>query len=206
MAYQWSFNGAQVAGATNSFLTRSSAQPTDAGDYYVEISNAYGSITSGPVTMTVFSVQPTNLTVFAGHDAQFALMATPPTPLQCQWQFGGTNLPGATNATLLLSAATKEQAGLYTLTVKSPTGQAASSAAALLVRDPPAAVLASALCPDGGPFQFTVTGAGDLAYVVEVSTNLLDWQPLITNTPPFAVVAQNATNSLQRFYRALCRP
>ena len=204
LSYQWRLNGNAIPNAILPSLTVTNAGPQDAGTYSVLVTNSLGSQTSSGAGLTVISVQPTNLAVLAGQDAQFVLLASPPTSLRCQWQFGGTNIPGATNATLLLSAVTKDQAGQYVVTVTNAAGQTASSAGTLLVCDPSAASLDSPICLGGGQFQFDVTGAPGLAYVVEVSTNLVDWEPLTTNTPPFAVVDQVATNSWQRFYRAIC--
>ncbi|OQC26763.1 MAG: Xanthan lyase precursor [Verrucomicrobia bacterium ADurb.Bin063] len=46
LAYQWRFNGADLAGATQSSLTRNSAQPAHSGYYQVVVSNAFGTVTS----------------------------------------------------------------------------------------------------------------------------------------------------------------
>ncbi len=53
--YQWSLNGAAIAGATGSTFTVSNAQPGNAGDYTVTISNALGSVTSNRASLTVSS-------------------------------------------------------------------------------------------------------------------------------------------------------
>jgi hypothetical protein len=202
---QWLFDGTTVIpGATNLALTLPTVKPADGGDYSLILSNAYGATTSAPVTLTVISVQPTNLTVFAGQDAQFTLLATPPASLLSQWGFGGADVPAATSATLQLSAVRSAQAGQYVVTVTNAAGQVASAAATLEV-DFPAAALDSPLCASS-QFQFTVNGVPGLTYVVEASTNLLDWEAVATNTPPFVFVDQTASDCSQRFYRAVCRP
>jgi hypothetical protein len=71
---------------------------------------------------------------------------------------------------------------------------------------PTPAVLAGLRCTNGSPFQFSIFGTPSLTYVVEASTNLVEWSALATNTPPFVFVDQTNTNCPQRFYRALCRP
>jgi hypothetical protein len=54
LSYQWSFNGTNVInGATASSLTISNAQFTDAGNYSVTVTNAYGSATSSNALLTV---------------------------------------------------------------------------------------------------------------------------------------------------------
>ncbi|HOC57610.1 MAG TPA: immunoglobulin domain-containing protein [Verrucomicrobiota bacterium] len=46
LAYQWRFNGADLAGATQSSLARNNAQPANSGYYQVVVSNAFGMATS----------------------------------------------------------------------------------------------------------------------------------------------------------------
>ena len=54
-AYQWHFNGSDLAGATDSSYVIASAQPADAGTYSVTVSNAGGTVTSSNATLTVDS-------------------------------------------------------------------------------------------------------------------------------------------------------
>jgi len=54
-----------------------------------------------------------------------------------------------------------------------------------------------------GQFSFAVNGSAGSQYVVEASTNLIDWVSLETNTVPFAFVDPDAANFGQRFYQAL---
>ncbi|HEX8291143.1 MAG TPA: immunoglobulin domain-containing protein, partial [Pyrinomonadaceae bacterium] len=51
--YQWQKNGSDIAGANGPGLTLSNVQPSDAGDYSVEVSNDAGVATSDPATLTV---------------------------------------------------------------------------------------------------------------------------------------------------------
>jgi hypothetical protein len=67
---------------------------------------------------------------------------------------------------------------------------------------PPLARLASAVRLIG-QFSFTVTGASGQQYVVETSTNLTQWTPVITNTAPFTYVGGNLNQFNQQFYRAI---
>jgi len=57
-----------------------------------------------------------------------------------------------------------------------------------------------------GSFGFNVQGQAGQVVVIEVSTNLLDWLPLQTNTlgaAPFYFSDPDTTNFTQRFYRAV---
>ncbi len=53
LTYQWRLNNGAIAGATSSTFTLSNAQFTDAGSYTVVVTNAAGSVTSLPATLTV---------------------------------------------------------------------------------------------------------------------------------------------------------
>jgi hypothetical protein len=53
LAYQWRFNGGNVAGATNSAFTITNAQSANTGAYSVVISNSSGAVTSSPATLWV---------------------------------------------------------------------------------------------------------------------------------------------------------
>ncbi len=54
--YQWSFNGTNIVGATNSSLILSGFQPAEAGSYTLAVSNAYGGVLSSNINVTL---QPT---------------------------------------------------------------------------------------------------------------------------------------------------
>ncbi len=64
----------------------------------------------------------------------------------------------------------------------------------------PAATLTSAT-RSSGQFNFTVAGTAGRVYVVQASTNLVNWVSLQTNTAPFVFVDTNAGSFKQRFYR-----
>ena len=65
----------------------------------------------------------------------------------------------------------------------------------------PAAQL-SAVVSAGGQFSFTVTGVSGQQYVVQASTNLLNWVSVMSNTAPFVFVDSDTAGYKQRFYRA----
>jgi hypothetical protein len=53
LAYQWLFNGTNVAGAVTSTLTLTNVQDYDGGSYAVVVTNAYGTVTSTNAVLTV---------------------------------------------------------------------------------------------------------------------------------------------------------
>jgi uncharacterized repeat protein (TIGR01451 family) len=58
----------------------------------------------------------------------------------------------------------------------------------------------------GGGFQFTVTNDVGATIIIQASTNLVNWVPVYTNTPPFTYTNFDSTNYLMRFYRAVVGP
>lgn len=52
-----------------------------------------------------------------------------------------------------------------------------------------------------GTFGFTVSGNSGQTCVVEASTNLLDWIPVLTNVAPFSFTETNTASFNRRFYR-----
>src|SRR5207249_415259 len=53
LSYQWRFNGANVAGATTSSLTLNNVLLSQAGNYLVQVTNAFGSTNSAVAVLTV---------------------------------------------------------------------------------------------------------------------------------------------------------
>ncbi|MGC9940597.1 MAG: protease pro-enzyme activation domain-containing protein [Verrucomicrobiota bacterium] len=70
--------------------------------------------------------------------------------------------------------------------------------------------LSGSLTGTGGTFQFTVTGQSGQEYIIQASTNLLDWVPIYTNPAPyispFNFVDPNASGYSSRFYRVVAGP
>jgi hypothetical protein len=64
-----------------------------------------------------------------------------------------------------------------------------------------AATLTSALASPAGRFGFTVAGASGSQYIVQASTDLVNWVSLQTNISPFNFVDSNASQFKHRFYR-----
>jgi len=64
LSYQWTFNGTNIADATNSTLTLFNVQSTTAGSYAVTITNLYGTTSSADATLTEFS-GPSGYAIFA---------------------------------------------------------------------------------------------------------------------------------------------
>ncbi len=62
LVYQWTFNGANLAGANSSALSRTNVQLAQAGTYAVVVTNSAGSVTSAPAVLRVL-VSPAITTI-----------------------------------------------------------------------------------------------------------------------------------------------
>ena len=183
-SYQWSFNGTNLLEATNSVLVITNAQLSDAGDYAVEVANAFGSEDSSNAVLTVGEPpmivgQPTNQTIRLGEAAAFAVTATGTAPLAYQWSFGGTNLADATNSVLLIPSVQVSDAGSYSVGISNAFGSTNSSNALLTVGEPPTIVIqpADRAVPVGEMATFNVVAEGTPPFSYQWSfngTNLLE--------------------------------
>lgn len=145
MFIQWQLNGTNIPGATNFTLSLTNVQPLDAGNYTLFASNGVGWVMSSNAAVSVvtsppvISFQSTNLTLFGGADTVFAPYVTGSVPMSFQWRLNGTNVPGATNATLSLNNLQWSDEGTYTLIVSNQYGLTTSSNAGIYM--PPSALM-----------------------------------------------------------------
>ncbi len=155
---------------------------------------------------------PAGGTVFVGSAPTLSVTAQGTSPLAYQWQYNGTNLvdggniSGAFSSTLVVSGITTNQAGLYSVLVAGPGGSVTSLPAAISVVTP--GILLLNRTPDFN-YQVSFLGYSNYSAAVNMSTDLLHWS-VLTNFPPSDGPLQfqdlNATNSPQRFYRAVWMP
>jgi hypothetical protein len=142
--YQWLKNGANlndsgnVTGSSATILTLTGVSDTDAASYTVVVTNVAGSVTSSPAALVlldppVILLQPTNLAVTVTSNATFSIIASGSPVLSYQWNFDGTIILGATNASLTLPNVQLNQSGGYTVYVTNNYGSILSSNATLVV-------------------------------------------------------------------------
>ena len=206
--YQWQNALGAIPGATNAMLTIYDAQPGSAGNYWVVVSNSFGSVTSAVATVAVIGLpsitnQSVPATVTIGHTASFVVGASGWPNLSYQWLLNGTNLPGATNAVLTLANAFPANHGIYAVAITNVYGSVTSNPVGLTVLP---LIIALPALPPNGPFQFTFDTAIGIHYEVEYSTNLTQWSPLITvsgNNQPLMLSDPNAESGPQRYYRII---
>jgi hypothetical protein len=150
------------------------------------------------------SARLTNLVVLVGQTRTFSVTAPGRGRLTYQWKFNGSNLSSMVGPVLTLKNITTNQAGTYSVTVSGSRGST-NSTATLTVLTSAAATLAPAVRA-GGQYALIVAGVPGYNYVVQASTDLVNWVPVQTNTAPFTFVDTNASQFGQRFYRSVYAP
>lgn len=165
LAYQWRWNGTDIAGATGPVLTLANVAPAQAGTYTVRVSNSAGSVTSSDATLTLtagaapeapqITTPPSGLVLQAGQTAVLAVAASGSGALAYQWQREGSPLVGATGPVLVIASAAPADAGSYRVVVTNGEGSITSAAAGLVVVPTPGAPTITA---QPGPAR-TVVGA-----------------------------------------------
>jgi len=167
------------------------------------------------VSPPAITTQPTSLTNNSGTTATFSVKATGTEPLSYQWMkddtntlTDGGNVLGATTATLTLSNVTTNDAGRYSVVVTNSYSSVTSSNAVLTVI-PRLHFDTSPACLQwtANGFQLTLADlAGSGPVTIYASTNLVNWDALLTNPPVtggLQFIDLGATNWRMRFYRAI---
>jgi len=145
MYFQWQYNsknltdGGNIVGSATTGLTINSASQTNVGAYSIIVSNAAGVVSSSNASLTiipsapVITLQPSNETVVVTGTAQFSVSAVGTKPFSYQWNFDGTNIVGATNASLTLTDLRFDESGIYAVVITNIHGAIESSNSILTV-------------------------------------------------------------------------
>jgi hypothetical protein len=175
LKYQWRFNDAPIAAATNAQLTLSNVQLSQAGAYSVRVTNAYGAQISSNAVLDVgerasILTQPQGASVISGDTVTFTVAATGTPTLRYQWFFNGNVLIGATDPQLILANVAKTAEGKYKVSVYNAYGNQESVEVSLSVYARPAileqpqdahAAAAGQADPGESVAQFRVVASGD---------------------------------------------
>ena len=221
--YQWTLNGAAIAGATSSTYYIASAQTSDAGTYAVQVTNPAGTVTSNIATVGVGSSitnQPKNVTTYPTQTATFSVGVTGDGPFSYQWyqipsgSTTGTAISGATNVSYTTPAVSSANNGTrYYVIVTDTCGTAMQSTSADLTvisgNAPPTITQqpSNVTTPIGGTPSFTVVATGTgLSYqwyqIPAGSTQgtkvLVTGATSATYTLP--ATSTNATNDQDQYY------
>jgi hypothetical protein len=139
--YQWRRGAGNLPAETNACLVFTNLQTANAGNYIVVVTNSEGSVTSATafvrvVMRPVITQQPTptNQSVSLGAIVSFTVAASSQFSFtNYQWRLNGADLPGRTNATLVLSNVQASDPGDYTAVVSNLAGAVTSRVARLEV-------------------------------------------------------------------------
>ena len=139
------FDAGNILGSTNATLTISNISLSQTADYVVAVTNMYGSVTSSVAVVTVgdsapfvvTDTAPNPATYYAGFPVTLTATFDGSQPIVYQWMTDGgsgtfTNVPGATNSTLVMSSVQPGNAGNYQLVAINGAGGPVSSSQSLL--------------------------------------------------------------------------
>lgn len=138
-----------------------------------------------------------------GETVTFNVAAAGSGTLNYQWQFNGNNIASATSPTLALNNILQSQAGSYRVVVTNVYGAATSAPVQLTIAS--STLVLATIAPVNGLFAMNVVGQTGHEYIVQGSTNLVIWIPVVTNTSPFTFVDADTQKFAKRFYRATPR-
>ena len=146
---------------------------------------------------------PASQTVAQGGDAVLCVLAAGATPLAYQWRVNAVNCPGATNMSLTITNFQHANEANYDVVVTNAAGSVTSAVAKLYFNAP--LRFAGGSTDTSNNFVGLLLGIANSSYVIQASTNLVDWVELRTNISPSGIINftdPNASGFTQRFYRA----
>ena len=234
LSYQWQLNGTNIPGGTSATifttntnglfsyaslftLTLTNVQSSQAGNYSLQITNIFGLTNSSNAVLTVgmpptITSQPTNQMVQEGNAVTFSVSASGSPPLSYQWSDNGTPLFGHTTNSFTLTIVSNAQftgsmvLGTFQVVITNLYGSVTSSNAVLSTYMTTTPALDTPAFSGGNQIQFDVAGVSGFNYAVQASTNMIDWEPLFSNTAPFTFTDTNAPDFPERFYRSVYLP
>ena len=224
LAYQWYFNtNTPVANATNSALTLVNVQTTNAGTYFVVVTNVAGSTNStnavlvigmpnSPPTLSPIADTNLNAGVTLVIDSVATDTNTPPPTLTFRLLNAPTNATINTNSgvftwrPLVTQANTTNLITIEVFDSGTPSLSATQSFNVIVIPLTQPTVTSSTV---GGQLHLSVAGEVGPDYAVQASTNLTGWQTIFTtNSPPapFDWIDPNTSTFPVRFYRVVVGP
>ena len=164
LSYQWSLDGAMVAGATGPILSLSNISALNTGSYSVTVSNPVGSVTSSVAQVMLLGApaiaQPVAaVSTIAGNAATFSVTATGDN-LRYLWMRDGLAIAGATSSSYTIANPTiADNGAIFRVIVYNGAGIVLSQSVVLTVAALPTFIAqpADASTTAGGAATFSVT-------------------------------------------------
>jgi plastocyanin len=171
LAYQWFFNGSPMTNVS-ALITLENVQVSQAGDYFVVVSNSAGAVTSAVATVQVvvplpiITSHPVTVSVLPGSTVTFDVRASSEVPMTYRWFFNGVQVSEPnSSSSLTLTSVQLVNAGEYHVVVGNSAGSVRSASARLQVSGAPPRIVNQPASVDalaGDTITFTVTAASDL--------------------------------------------
>jgi plastocyanin len=189
-----------IASVTNFFTNTFTS--TGLFSYYCSVHYRFGMV--GQVLVSIAITNPSNGSLFAAPANVTIQAAAASAVTNVQFLVNNTVL-ASENSGPFSTVANNLTAGSYTLSAiaRDTNGLSATNSVGISVITPMTVLLTNSSVPSNNNFQFSYSADIGLKYVVQRSTDLLSWFPLITNTAasnPVVYDDSSATNSLD-FYR-----
>jgi hypothetical protein len=140
-----------------------------------------------------------------GSNVNLRVAAVGSPPLSYQWRFEGADLPGGTSSTLELTNFTSAREGLYEVVVSNAGGSANSAPALALLNNPVRIQYGAENCR----YDLRLTGPVGNTFILQTSSNLVNWTPVVTNTAPIGIMEVHDSGlptGPARFFRAASIP
>lgn len=209
--YQWRFDGANIPGATASSYSITNVQSTHNGAYSVVVTNIAGKATSADAVLAVLVppsivTQPETQNARPGDTVTFGVSVEGTEPFTYQWRFNEAVIEGAIESSLTLTNVQPGDAGNYRAAVTNAAGFAISDVAELLVEIPPAPQFGGISLGEGNEINLLLTGAPGATYLIQMSTNLVDWvtlETVVIGDDGMVEFSDEIVTSANRFYRAI---
>jgi len=201
--YQWQFNGTNIVGATNAALVLASASWADAGIYQVTVSNALGTVTGPPISLSVppfrfdrsaRSADGTTLRLVGSSGVNQVVIYASTNLLD--WQPIHTNAP---------SVGPIDFTDPQSLLLPQRFYRGVEVAGAI----PSVAPWFSSAALVGGRMQMVLNAQAGFLYSIQFSSDLVHWATLTNlafNTTAMTITDPAAISNSGRFYRAVTPP
>ena len=155
--------------------------------------------------ITILS-QPASHKSSVGDSTVFSVTTDSTNSVGYQWQHNGADIPGANATNYITPALTLADNGaIYLVRITNSTSSVFSTPAVLTITTPRIGTFSIST---NGNFSFVVNTDDSRPHTIEVSTNLVNWSPVATNSAINGVINYSSavtSGDRQRFYRAVVR-